>query len=187
MTANCPHKLIASNGNWFLFDTYNKTDAFSREDSYCAKISASGTATDSQSFLYPNRVIGYLGGDLFFSRDGDNYTANVLQLNESNCEGSLQIDYSNNAHEFVQDTGLDAIKINSSTGIFAERKNKDKYLEIVSFPLKGSTDFSPRSSVTAYSKSLDMVQLAIIQNKIYVAYAKDGGLYLNYSTQNIPK
>ena len=180
-TSYPPRFMNVVSGNWIFVSAYG-----SNSSSYCSKINSSAA-------LQCNGVsIGYaeafLDGTNFLSTDYYNSNPRVMQhtLDLAGCSAST----GNTNFGITNTVGgggfLDAVSISSSLGAAAWLTTSSKALIIGVFSKTTSDNIYSEASVANYTTAITDVNTQIIQNKIYVAYAIDGALKVNYSTQNVP-
>ena len=173
-----PWSIGVTNGTWVVGSgdrTYYN---------YCSKINSSGT-------LQCNRVsISYadvfLDSSTILSAYQGSGSLKVRSFDVSNCtsaDGNTISGITNN----VSLLGIrDSISLSSTLAASVWTTSTSKSLIVGVFSKTTADNIYTEAAVANYTTSITDAHMQIIQNKIYVAYAIDGALKVNYSTQNVP-
>jgi len=183
---------FVSNGNWIVI-------ADKGSGLGCSKISSSGTLQCDQAVVTSDSR--YFGGGLTGSSPRvigvDSYGRwGSYSINLASCVGTLDFDYVTATNEPVVFSslygafyisnyrkGYGAPALSETIGTYLYKSSES--LIFATFDLAGSKIYS-EAAVTGYRTALNTASIKIIQNKLYVAYDKDGGGYVSYSTQAVP-
>ena len=180
-TTSYPPKFInVVSGNWILVSGYGGSNS-----KYCSKINSSASLQCNQvSIGYAESLLD--GTNLLSSYD----VYNGLKQHSLDLAGCTASDGNTNAGitNAVSSVGgiLDAVSLSSSLGAASWLTTSSKALIIGVFSKTNTDNIYSEASVANYTTAITDVNTQIIQNKIYVAYAIDGALKVNYSTQNVP-
>lgn len=136
----------------------------------CNAVYMSGSGVPSGTLASQSRFISWNSGDF-----------NTYTINATDCTGTE--DFAGLRPENTISKGFQGLEIDASvSGHLYKTANS---LIFAAFDPAGSAIYS-ENSVTGYSSSLESAEARAIQGKVYVAYDRDGGGYVSYSTQTLP-
>jgi len=176
---------IVSGGYWMIIAADPENNY-----SYCSKINSSGTLQCNQVQIGSG---GYAFSEVYSFLNGasslkvvDSYRGiSDHSLSVSDCTATSDFNTLDPTNNIKDSTYIQSALALSSTIAAAAYKTTNSLI-VTTYDINGSAIYS-ENSVAGYSTSLNSWEIKSIQNKIYVAYDKDGSGYVSYSTQAVPQ
>ena len=167
---------MVSGGTWYIVSQQN-------DGTYCSSVNSSGALQCNAVRIDGGGALSVLPGPSNLTFAIDPYIS-INVISSSDCTSSNVADMirtSNSLHSMLSTVALAG---NYAAVAFSSSLNTANALVVATLD-QSKLNVPSEASVTSYSTSLGGAKLAVVQNKLYLAYDKDGGGYVSYSTQTV--